>query len=206
MVYFIGCLENKVVKIGYSKNVENRLTQLQTGYPTKLSVFKVLDGDTDDEKFYHEYFSSYRIGGEWFELSDELRKFLNLEEQGFKIYDFTKLFIIKSAIDIKFMFLLAKYVKYNTNICNLTTVCRDEIKYTLGIENSQISRSLKSLKDKGLITVNKDEISINPAVFWKGTNETRNKMLKENKLEIKLKFCYHCGNENKQEENNAPLS
>jgi|ERR1051325_1059634 predicted transcriptional regulator len=97
-------------------------------------------------------------------------------------------FKLTSATDIKILTIICGYAEFNTGKVNLTTIRREEICDTLSIKNSQISRSLKSLKDKGLISIRKDELEVNPMVFWKGTNETRNKMLKESGLEIKIKF------------------
>lgn len=99
---------------------------------------------------------------------------------------------LSSATDIKILAILCSNAEYNTGIIDLSTKLRDEICDTIGIVSSQISRSLKSLQEKGLIVKDKDRIEINPSCFWKGTNETRNKLLKEGGIELKLKFCYEC--------------
>lgn len=101
---------------------------------------------------------------------------------------------LTSATDIKLISILCSKAEYNTGIVDLSTKFRDEICDTLGILSTQISRSLKSLEMKDLIIRDKDRIEINPSCFWKGTNETRNKLLKEGGLELRVKFCYDCKN------------
>lgn len=99
---------------------------------------------------------------------------------------------LTSAADIKLLSILCSNAEFNTGIIDLSTKLRNEICDTLSMVSSQISRSLKSLEEKELIVRDKDRIEINPSCFWKGTNETRNKLLKEGGLELRLKFCYEC--------------
>ena len=99
---------------------------------------------------------------------------------------------LTSATDIKLLSILCSNAEYNTGIIDLSTKLRNEICDTLNLISTQISRSLKSLEEKDLIVRDKDRIEINPACFWKGTNESRNKLLREGGLELKIKFCYNC--------------
>lgn len=78
MVYFITNGEN--IKIGYSKNINKRLKQLNTGNDKKLYILGYIQGDKDKEKEIHKKFSKFRIrsNGEWFYPDQELIDFLNL--------------------------------------------------------------------------------------------------------------------------------
>jgi hypothetical protein len=63
------------VKIGKTKSLAHRITELQCGSPSKLSLWKVIFGDL--EKQIHERFSEQRIHGEWFLLNPDLAEFVN---------------------------------------------------------------------------------------------------------------------------------
>lgn len=73
-VYFITTQSHTGIKIGFSKNVKNRLKQLQTANSEKLEVLYIIENATmDTERFYHKYFSEvYNIKGEWYDY-----KFVN---------------------------------------------------------------------------------------------------------------------------------
>ena len=68
-VYFIQCED--LIKIGYSKNINKRLKQLQTGCPYALQLLYVIDNaDYETEQYYHRYFSSiYNIRGEYYDYN-----------------------------------------------------------------------------------------------------------------------------------------
>lgn len=75
VVYFIGeePFQNRV-KIGKSKNVQERIMQLQTGNPNKLYVLKRIILGSSEEMNYletrlHKELKEKNINGEWFELS-----------------------------------------------------------------------------------------------------------------------------------------
>lgn len=75
-VYFIGNLQNKVVKIGFSKKPNKRLKQLQTGSPLKLKVIYKTKGSKLKEADLQKKFSKQRTQGEWFSISGELKETL----------------------------------------------------------------------------------------------------------------------------------
>jgi hypothetical protein len=68
-VYFIVCEESNTLKVGYTqKQLSRRLKALQTGNPFKLNVYLVIEGNKEDEAFYHNWFkeASTNGGTEWF--------------------------------------------------------------------------------------------------------------------------------------------
>lgn len=72
-IYVIGTLEKQ--KIGFSKNVERRLSTLQTGNSDLLRLHHAVDVPDDQarhvENTIHKEYSYLRIKGEWFRMSPE---------------------------------------------------------------------------------------------------------------------------------------
>jgi len=75
MIYFIECklpkgVKNRhkraLIKIGYTKNLDNRLRKIQTDNPFPLKVVFTLEGFEESEKGLHEYFKKCHVKGEWF--------------------------------------------------------------------------------------------------------------------------------------------
>ncbi len=70
--------DEKRVKIGISKDVKKRLSQLQTATPRKLRVVDFVDVGANKnnawgkERRAHTFFSDFRVGGEWFDLSPDV--------------------------------------------------------------------------------------------------------------------------------------
>lgn len=66
MIYFIQAGEGGPFKIGFAKNAERRLAQLQTGNHRKLSLVFSCPGDHALENRIHRDLDEYRGEGEWF--------------------------------------------------------------------------------------------------------------------------------------------
>lgn len=73
-VYFIQ-EEGGAIKIGSSDSPQNRLMELQTANPRKLSLLGKIRGGYR-EKEIHARFVHLRRSGEWFEATDELLEFI----------------------------------------------------------------------------------------------------------------------------------
>lgn len=71
MIYLISH-SNQYLKIGYSKNINKRICQLQVSSPVKLELLHLIDGDVSLEKELHLLFKDFRTNGEWFYYSDEI--------------------------------------------------------------------------------------------------------------------------------------
>lgn len=74
MVYFIKCQE--YIKIGYSNNPNDRISQLQTSIPYKLQVVSIIMGTMHDEKKLHKLFKEHHVRGEWFRVSIEILEYI----------------------------------------------------------------------------------------------------------------------------------
>jgi hypothetical protein len=74
-VYFIG--DGDKVKIGTAGNVDKRLAALQCATARRLGKLLVIPGSFRDENRLHKRFAAYRLSGEWFQFSDEIREFID---------------------------------------------------------------------------------------------------------------------------------
>lgn len=74
LVYFIYSAGR--IKIGYSTGIDQRNRSFRSSGPIPPVVILVINGTIDTERTLHIRFSEDRLHGEWFTLSDELRKYL----------------------------------------------------------------------------------------------------------------------------------
>lgn len=75
-VYFVQAGQDGAIKIGYARNVANRLVKMRVDCPIPLTLLAVLEGDADYERRLHERFESHWRQGEWFEPAAELLAFI----------------------------------------------------------------------------------------------------------------------------------
>jgi hypothetical protein len=73
LVYFINEENSDKIKIGYTTDLNSRLSTLQTGNSSKLIVLKTHECKTpkeafDVEQLYHKIYSNNHIRGEWFNI------------------------------------------------------------------------------------------------------------------------------------------
>ena len=91
--------------------------------------------------------------------------------------------------DIKTLALMCAKAEFNTGIVRLSSGIRSEMCEKLGgISQQGFSNSIGRLKAAGLISGKGGDYEINPHCFWKGTTDERNKLLKNRKMDILLKF------------------
>jgi hypothetical protein len=74
-IYFIRA--GDFVKIGFAREVTNRLPRLQTGSPVKLELLMAIQGKASLEKDFHRKFAKLRAHGEWFKLEGALSAYLD---------------------------------------------------------------------------------------------------------------------------------
>jgi len=76
-VYFISIkdaecrLKNPYLKIGWTTDLKDRMSSLQTGSPVELDVFGYINScePIKLEKYFHKMFLKDRVCGEWFRVS-----------------------------------------------------------------------------------------------------------------------------------------
>lgn len=95
---------------------------------------------------------------------------------------------LKYADDIKLIIKLNEWAAFDTAAVQLTSKRRLEIINELGIRNDSISKSLKRLKDKGLISGDRGDFIINPIIFWKGDKSKRRDLLISEGLRVQFNF------------------
>lgn len=74
MIYLISH-EYQFVKIGYTKNINKRLSQLQVSSPIKLELLHLIDGSATLEKKLHVLFKDLRTSGEWFKFDASILEY-----------------------------------------------------------------------------------------------------------------------------------
>jgi hypothetical protein len=85
MIYVIVNNSNTCCKIGYSKNPNKRLIELQTGNPEKLSLLRTYNGFIALEKHIYLRYKHLKIHNEWFIYSNNLLKDLDENFSNIKI-------------------------------------------------------------------------------------------------------------------------
>ena len=81
-IYFIQA-ENGLIKIGYTRNLKERLDILRSMSHSKLTLLLVLKGDRKKESRMHEIFQDYRVHGEWFKPEKYLIEYIEeMENSG----------------------------------------------------------------------------------------------------------------------------
>lgn len=71
-LYLIINTKNGSLKVGKTKNLVDRLAQLNTASPDKLMYEEIKESLGHLEKGLHEKFKHLRKNGEWFEYSEEI--------------------------------------------------------------------------------------------------------------------------------------
>ncbi len=79
MVYFVS--QGNKVKIGFTNNIKQRMKNIKTSSPLSLKLLGTIDGDRNVEKELHLKFHQYRLSGEWFLWSDEIKDYINQHNQ-----------------------------------------------------------------------------------------------------------------------------
>lgn len=100
MLYLIKT--NNFTKIGYTKNLNNRISKYLTDNPT-FEILGIKEGTLKDEQYYHERFNDYIIRTEWMELPDDILETVKQEftpyNKNIKLYNSNKLLNPETLID-----------------------------------------------------------------------------------------------------------
>jgi hypothetical protein len=95
---------------------------------------------------------------------------------------------IKYADDIKLLGKLCEWAEFEKGTVYLTSGRRKEVTETLGVHNSNISKSLNRLKELKLIAGSDGEFEINPVVFWKGSKASRMEIMRKEGVQTIFNF------------------
>jgi hypothetical protein len=77
-VYFIETEDGHFIKIGFSKHVQIRMSQLGTLRPASFALRPIgsMPAGPQVERWLHEVFAKHRDNGEWFRSTPEIRNFI----------------------------------------------------------------------------------------------------------------------------------
>ena len=106
-------------------------------------------------------------------------------------------FNLKPEIAKTILIWLCKNAEFNTGKVSLTTQKRKDLANEIGITPQTLSNSLTALKKSKLIDGSNGEFQINPQIFWKGSQESRDALLKN--ATIVMTFGLEDGKEDKRE-------
>jgi len=70
-VYIVEAVGTGMCKIGYAKNIRNRVDALQTACPYELRVRATINGTRETESAFHRIHARNRVRGEWFNLQNQ---------------------------------------------------------------------------------------------------------------------------------------
>lgn len=101
----------------------------------------------------------------------------------------SSIFEIKSITDVQVLAKMCMMMGYNTNQVSLPSSKRKEICDSLKIQNSNLSHSIKRLKALGLISGDGGVYEIDPKIYWKGTNDNRQKLLSSRGMKLTVDFA-----------------
>ena len=143
-------------------------------------------------------FEEVHVDNETGEAVTTVKKFLvkTTPEKFYMAYidNLSAFFELKSLVDTKVLQILCIRAEYDSGTVRLPSGDRSEICKFLGISTQQLTNSLSSLRRLKLISGEKGVYKINPSIFWKGSLESRRRVL-DKQLQITLNFDL-------QEENN----
>jgi len=79
MIYFIQEKEAPFrIKMGFSKNPVKRISVISAYLPQGMKILKVIEGDIEDERWFHNFLRAYRIKGkrEWYHPESDFLMFI----------------------------------------------------------------------------------------------------------------------------------
>lgn len=152
MIYLIVDENKNFCKIGFTeKEIESRLSMLQTGNPLKLFILSLIDGTSTTEREFHNRFRNLHKRGEWFLFMPEiLTYFLEFPQleiptltTRFKIKDVKK---SKDCVD-KVYETLVKILETEDKQSKIVKMLMEQT----GASQPKISRKINDYIDKGLL-------------------------------------------------------
>ena len=111
------------------------------------------------------------------------------EEAFFMVFDGSINGMIEnSSTDISLMFILCSMIEYNESMVVLSPETRNRLMSDLKVGKQALSNSLSRLKKKKFIYGNRNDYTVNPFLFWRGTTNGRRAFIKKNSSKLNLMF------------------
>ena len=142
-------------------------------------------------KLKHQKLSQYvdPSTGELVEVTTE--KTYNIKVPGDKFYmtfieSIAPLYKLKSLTDLKLLIKFCELAEFDTGKVVISPALRKDICKELLISTNSFSISIKSLTEKGLIEGDRGSYKINPLLHWKGSQSTREKLIRSVDFTFKI--------------------
>ncbi len=91
-----------------------------------------------------------------------------------------------TATELKMMIYLCQKARHDTGEVDITPADRAKMMAFFGVKTSAITNNLKNLVKKEILIGAKGSYVINPLLFWKGSFDSRERLLQTSSFEIKL--------------------
>lgn len=95
---------------------------------------------------------------------------------------------LKYANDIKLMAEFCSLSEFDTGVVRMTKGTRKDTMEKLNMSSADISKSIRRLREKSIITGDDGDFTLNPALFWKGDADKRVQMLRDRGLSLTFGF------------------
>lgn len=95
---------------------------------------------------------------------------------------------LKHLSDVKMLACLCELAEFNTGVVQLSTKIRKIISEKTKIGLTNMSRNIKRLVESDLISEEDGQVTINPAVFWKGSIKERIEIIKNGGLTFNVRI------------------
>ncbi|GAA0082952.1 hypothetical protein UT300006_35820 [Clostridium sp. CTA-6] len=79
-VYFILDTSANIVKIGFTRNLQMRIKQLETSNCNLKLIHKIENCSMDYEQSLHKFFEMERIKNEWFQYGDSIKQWIKRDK------------------------------------------------------------------------------------------------------------------------------
>ena len=171
-IFYVGMsTNNKDGKYNrqYNKNRNSKWKDFTKDKSYKVEIIKENLSAGEAVDLEAELIEKYKRGGKL----TNIRDINNIEEDFF--YNFKAgtnyMFTLKSPKTMDLLTILCMLCQYNRNSLTLTKEIKGLIKFTISLNDSQLCKHLKILKDTGGITKENNLVTINNKYFWKGDLE-----------------------------------
>lgn len=71
-IYFVEAVGFDLIKIGYARDIRERMRKLRPGCPAPLKLLGTEPGGAAEERAYHVLFIKHQVYGEWFRRCPEI--------------------------------------------------------------------------------------------------------------------------------------
>ncbi len=176
MIYLIKCAKTDTCKIGYTSNPENRLIQLQTGNPFPLELISTIEGGLTEEKQIHSKFEPYRLKGEWFQYTTEIKDYFKIDEFMLIYSSLLSVFMEMGLAEIRIYGYLLKYSTEHK--IDISKKLRMDIAKATSLNERSVYNTIKILEEKRLVFKHDGLYRINPKYAFRGSSYERANELK----------------------------